>query len=373
MPGDVYAVASGKGGVGKTTTVVNLGVVLRRANHSVALVDADLGMANLGTILGVEGEYTVHDVLSGEATLEEALVEEAEGFGVLTGSRDLSSYPDADPKGLRDVIAELAESYDVVIVDTGAGISYEDVLPLGLVDGVLLITTPDPAAVGDAAKTAELTALADGAVTGVVVTHASPTTDATHVAAEVGVDLLGVIPHDPVVRESTAAGRPLEAMAPDSPAAAAYRDLAERVLEVEVEHRDRSTPAPAADDDEGAAADGDGDEEAAEPADAVAANPDEGAEEAEAADDDEAAAASADDAEDEAADETEGEAADESDDEDDDADADEDAAFDAEEGTEDEGGEVVDEEELDEYLEQFEDDEPPRKGGFLSRLTRIFR
>lgn len=223
--GGLFAIASGKGGVGKTTTVINLGVGLRRAGRSVALVDADLGMANLGSMLGVAGEPTLHDVLAGDATVEEALIEEADGFGILTGREELAAYRDADPRRLGDVLEALGDGYDYVLVDTGAGMVHEEVLPLGLADGVVLVSSPDSAAVGDTRKTAELVELASGAVAGVVVTKAVSSTDARTVASRVGGELLGVIPDDPTVRESTTAGRPLELVDPDAPAVAAYREL----------------------------------------------------------------------------------------------------------------------------------------------------
>lgn len=237
MAGQVYAVASGKGGVGKTTTVVNLGVVLRRADHTVALVDGDLGMANLGTMIGVAGDATLHDVLAGEARVEEAIVEEAPGFGVLAGSEELTSYPDADPRALREVLETLASSYEYVLVDTGAGMSHEDVLPLGLADQVVLVTSPEPAAIGDTRKTAELAGLAEGDLAGLVITMADESTDTAAIAAEVDTDLLGVIPFDATVRQSTTTATPLEGLDPESPAATAYRELATTL--------DEATDAPA--------------------------------------------------------------------------------------------------------------------------------
>lgn len=226
MVGQVVAVASGKGGVGKTTTVTNLGVVLRRSNHSVALVDADLGMANLGPMLGISGEPTLHDVLAGTAELDAALVTETTGFAVLPGSGTLTDFSEADPAGLRAVLDSLAEEYEYVLVDTGAGVTHEGVLPLGLADHVILVSSPDPAAVENTRKTAELTELAEGGLAGVVVTKADETVDAEEIADTLGVDLLGIIPFDPTVRRSTAAGQPLEAVDPDSPAAEAYRNIA---------------------------------------------------------------------------------------------------------------------------------------------------
>jgi len=231
MPGTVLTVASGKGGVGKTTTTVNLAVALWREGNAVALVDADLGMANLAAVLDLTPEVTLHDVLAGDATLEEATIEAKDGdLLVLPGERELSGFAGADPAALREVLSALAERCDYVVVDTGAGLSYEDVLPLGLADEVLLVTTPDPAAIGDTRKTMQLADLVDAPVRGVVVTRTYEDTDAEAVALEVGADLLGAVPEDPAVTKSTTRGDPLESHAPDAPATLAYRDLADAIV-----------------------------------------------------------------------------------------------------------------------------------------------
>jgi septum site-determining protein MinD len=227
MSGQVYALASGKGGVGKTTVAVNLGVTLRADRHSVALVDADLGMSNLATLLGIDPSVTIHDVLAGEATVEEALTEEAPGFAVLPGDRDLAGFAAADPDGLGPVLETLAAEYDFVIADTGGGISYEDVLPLGVVDETVLVTTPDDAAVGDTAKTLELVHLLGGEVGGLVVNRAVEAADPAAIAVELGVSLLGAVPDDPAVTEAGRAGQPIKQYAPDSPATEAFGRLAD--------------------------------------------------------------------------------------------------------------------------------------------------
>ncbi len=354
MRGQVVAVASGKGGVGKTTTVVNLGVVLRRADHSVALVDADLGMANLGPKLGITGGGTLHDVLAGAMTLEDALVEEAPGFAVLRGSKSLMDYPDADPQNLRGVLEALAEDYEFVLVDTGAGMSHEDVLPLGLADQVLLVSSPDPAAIGDTRKTAELAGLASSDIAGLVVTKADSDTDAAAIAEEVGTELLGTIPYDGTVRTSTAAGRPLEAVDPDGPAAKAYRDLADVLADLNAEPPSEAVTAAGTGDDEPATPEemSESERETADEGPAAAeptAEPTP-ASERETTDPPEGSAASA---------EAETEPAEPSEPDDDSADADEVAKADQPEGgpdpAEDEG----------EDIEQ--------SSGFLSRLGRLFR
>jgi len=231
MAGTVITVASGKGGVGKTTTAVNLAVALWTEDYTVALVDADLGMANLAAVLGLEPEVTLHDVLAGEADLWDAVIEANDGdLLVLPGERSLSGFAAAKPDALGDIVDELAEHCAYVVVDTGAGLSYEDLMPLGLADEVLLVTTPDPAAVGDTRKTLSLAEILGVPVRGVLVNKAAAGTDAEAVAAEVGADLVGTIPEDPAVTDSTRAGDPLASHAPESEAAAAYTSIATAII-----------------------------------------------------------------------------------------------------------------------------------------------
>lgn len=244
MSGYVCTVAGGKGGVGKTTTAVNVAAVLEEEGYDAVVVDADLGMANLAAVLGLEPEVTLHDVLAGEADLWDAVIEANDGdLLVLPGERSLSGFAAAKPDALGEIVDELAERCAYVVVDTGAGLSYEDLMPLGLADEVLLITTPDPAAVGDTRKTLSLAEILGVPVRGVVVNKAADGTDAEAVAAEVGADLVGTIPEDPAVTDSTRAGDPLASHAPDSPATAAYAAIAAAIVSggpIEVETTDDS-------------------------------------------------------------------------------------------------------------------------------------
>jgi septum site-determining protein MinD len=111
-------------------------------------------------------------------------------------------------------------------------VSHETVLPLGLADSTLLVSTTEPAAVQDAKKTVDLVERAGGRVGGVVVTRtrASEPVSPEDVAGKVGSDLLVAVPEDPKVRESVHAGTPLVVHEPKSPAAQAYRYLAARLL-----------------------------------------------------------------------------------------------------------------------------------------------
>lgn len=224
MPTRVIAVTGGKGGVGKSTTTVNLGVSLRMDGYSVALVDADVEMPNLVELLGLDPKLTIHDVLSGDAGPLDALQEVGPEFVVMPGDPALSGYGAIEPERMESVVHALAYGFDVILLDTGAGLSYDDLFPIGLADEIILVSSPDPAAVQNAMRTKSFVERLNRQVRGVVITMADGEVDAS-VAERFGAQLLGVIPEDDAVRYSTAEGQPLELYAPNSAAAAAYRQL----------------------------------------------------------------------------------------------------------------------------------------------------
>ena len=232
MPHTVYAIASGKGGVGKTTTAVNLAAMLADTGHDVVVVDTDLGMANLAGFLDFEiTGATLHEVLADEADVEDAVYDAPGDISVVPSGTDIEAFARSDPANLTTVVETLRESYEHVLLDTGAGLSYDSVLPLALADAVLLVTTPDIASVRDTAKTGELTERVDGTVRGAVLTQrSSDILNANDVEGTLHADVLAVVPEDETVPMGVDAGRPLAAFAPTSPAALAYRNLAKVLL-----------------------------------------------------------------------------------------------------------------------------------------------
>lgn len=229
----VYAVASGKGGVGKTTTAAALGACVAATGRSVVVVDADLGMADLGSVLEVpDGGPTLHDALAGEADASEAVYGVAGGFDVVPGGRELVDYAAGDPAGLRDVVGTLAESHDVVVLDTAAGLSQDVLVPVGLADEVVLVSTPDRAAVRDTEKTRQLVDRVDGTVAGLVLTRV---VDAGRdPPADIPVRLLGMVSEDDAVAGAERAGVAVPVHDPEGPAATAYAEVAAALLGVAV-------------------------------------------------------------------------------------------------------------------------------------------
>ena len=232
----VYAIASGKGGVGKTTATVNLGTTLAQAGKRVAIVDVDLGMANLAGFVSLTPDsVTLHDVLADDASVEEATYRLTENIVAIPSGRSLEGYAETAPERLREVVETLRERFDYVLLDVGAGVNHETVLPLGLADAVVLVSTPEPAAVHDVTKTIELTERAGGEVEGLVVNRARSADGVSYeeIADRLEVELLAAIPEDPAVRESAFAGTPLVVHAPQCPASKAYRQLAVTLADLE--------------------------------------------------------------------------------------------------------------------------------------------
>jgi septum site-determining protein MinD len=214
----VYAIACGKGGIGKTTTVVNTGLALQEAGYQVGLVDADLSMGNLGGMLDVEPETGIHDVLADEASINDVAVRGPEGMVIVPGNADLAAVGAADPSRLNRVLDPLAEACDVVLVDTGAGVGHEHLVAFGRADGVIVATTPTAAAIDNAGKTLEVADRVDATVVGGVLTRV---TDAGKQVERVGealsLDVLAAIPEAETVADS-----PLVDLDAAGPAAEAY-------------------------------------------------------------------------------------------------------------------------------------------------------
>ena len=244
-PGKVVAITSGKGGVGKTFVAANVAAALARRGHKVLVLDADLGLANLDVVLNLYPKITLHDVFTGKATLEEAILPAPGGFSVVLAGSGMVEYsrltPDVRQEFLR-VVNSLVPHYDVVLLDTGAGISDVVLFAVSLASEVLMVATPEPTSLTDAYATIKVLAGQQQRRTVRVVVNQTQsgagqaiTKQLQHVldrfvnpGSEPPIRLLhlGDIPGDPGVRDAVMRRQLLLQTSPTSPAARAVSVLA---------------------------------------------------------------------------------------------------------------------------------------------------
>lgn len=147
------AITSGKGGVGKTNVAVNLGLSLAASDKRVLLFDADMGLANVDILFGFASKYNVGDVLAGKFHLRDIMVEVSDGMFVLpatSGLLQLEHPSQSELAKLAEQMDELSNDFDVLLLDTGAGLRDTVLFFSSAADEVLVVTTPEPTAITDA-------------------------------------------------------------------------------------------------------------------------------------------------------------------------------------------------------------------------------
>ena len=247
----VFAVTSGKGGVGKSNVAVNLAIALSQAGKRVVLLDADLGLANADVLCGVEVRANLAHVVARQRELKDVMVDAPGGFKLIGGASGLAKMADlsdGDRQRLIRAMAELETQADVIIVDTGAGISPSVLSFTRAADHVLVVTTPEPTAITDAYAAIKVLVRSPGEEkdpaasdrrVSLLVNQAMSPQEASQVyerVAKVARQFLGLVvfdaghlPRDDAVLAAVRSRSPFILSAPRSPAAHCIRQLTIRL------------------------------------------------------------------------------------------------------------------------------------------------
>jgi flagellar biosynthesis protein FlhG len=243
----VIAVTSGKGGVGKSNVVVNLGLALARRGLNVLLIDADLGLGNLDILLGLTPQLTIQDALASQLRLDEVILEGPGGLKILPASSGIAEMAMLDEFQKLFLLNEMdhyTEEVDVVLIDTGAGISPNVLFfNIGAQERILVVNNQPPA-IADAYALIKILVSQHGEtsfkllVNGLTHPREAELVYRTLLRVaerfldrEITLDYLGFVPYDQALPKAVLRQQPVMALYPQSPASKSFVMIAQTLWE----------------------------------------------------------------------------------------------------------------------------------------------
>ncbi|NJN51035.1 MAG: MinD/ParA family protein [Gammaproteobacteria bacterium] len=242
-PVQVIAVTGGKGGVGKTNVSVNLGIALCRIGRRVTLFDADLGLANVDVLLGLKPRKNLQDVLAGNASLADVMLQGPRGLRIVpaaSGTQEMVNLGPREHAGIITAFSEVAHQMDVLLIDTAAGISSEVISFLIAAQEILVVVCNEPTSITDAyalikvlnqrygiARVRVLANMVRSAQEGSALFSKLSTVAERFL--DVSLDYVGMIPFDEHVRRAVQRQRSVVDAYPTAAASQSFMDLARKV------------------------------------------------------------------------------------------------------------------------------------------------
>ena len=245
-PAPVFAITSGKGGVGKTTVVANLAAALALRKKRVMAIDADLGLANLDIFLGVRPTYTLADFFTGIAALDEIIIPSRNGILLLPGAsgvQEITALRHDQKVALLTELDALSHEVDLVLVDTGSGISDAVTYFATSAQEIVVVVTPEPSSMTDAYALVKV--LASGHHEKrfyILANNVSGEAEARRLFdvlsgtalrfLNASLDFFGWIPRDPQLMRAVARSQMVVIDAVDAPSTKAFVSMAERFIQM---------------------------------------------------------------------------------------------------------------------------------------------
>ena len=246
-PAKVIAITSGKGGVGKTNTSVNLGLALHKQGRKVLLLDADLGLANVNIILGFEPGETIQAVIEGKATIDDVIVKHDLGIDIIpasSGIQKMTNLSEVERAALMQAMDSLSKKYDYILIDTAAGIG-DNVLYFTVgSEEIFLVIDQEPTSITDAYAVIKVLSTDYGVKDFSVIANRTPRgkngkdayaklSAVTGKFLNVHLKYLGSISEDELLNASVLQRKPCIELFPSTKASIDYITLAKKVLENE--------------------------------------------------------------------------------------------------------------------------------------------
>ncbi len=239
----VMSFTSGKGGVGKTNTVLNMAIALGGMGRSVLVLDADLGLSNIDILLGLTPRFTIDDVLRGECTLEEVMVDGPNNISIIpaaSGIESITSLNITERYALLQAIEQVAYNFDYLLIDTAGGIG-ADVMHFNAASGeVVCVINGEPTSLTDAYALIKVLAKNYGEKSVSVIANNVTDSEAGLRAfkklarsvdrfLQVHLHFWGTIPRDGLIEEAVQSQRALMEIFPSSAGAMAISSLARKI------------------------------------------------------------------------------------------------------------------------------------------------